>query len=690
MAARKKHRGLIYIRRSTSRQELSLPAQLEWALKEAAKLGVVVDASLADLQFMQEKGLVSYKSIRLDDGRTGADMERPGFMALQKDAVADKSISHIFIHKRDRLARPQEVTDMIQIEKKLRYAGITIWLSGKVGEPLDVGQANPVVDMELYFEYYESGEYLRKLSERVVTAQKTLAEGGFRTGGKPPYGFGRILVDSSGKTLQDLPPGRRVRQPGCHVRIVVTDPEKIKNWVMILDLRKQGWGIKRIAAHLNKLGIPSPDVGCVRKDHGIAHYVSGRWSPGTVAELCRNSAIISVQQFGRRLEGEHRRHGADGFRLLQESDRNALGKAKMVNNDPARYIVRPIGIKEQYDPLEWERLQAEIHRRGTLQRGIPRTRNPARFPLACRVIDLTDNCGSVMYGRIHGKRLIYVCGQYNRTAGAECAANAVDSEALLRFSLETIRQVIGLNGEDRQELKRLLMEQAQKEQVEPDRSLEIKRDFLQRDITQTKENLAVAQRRMTIEKDDARYQALAEEFDRIRKYLLDQEQQLHTLEQKAPTLVVDYDPDKEVAAAMSLLGEVDRITGDRDARAEINALLTRLGIRIGLNFAAAIKGKERVVRKLVNGIMVFGNNDLPVPIHGKDRVEPADGNGHDGKSANHGENGKGGEQGKNAVSENAAAGTGSEPIPAVSGVHFCERRPREGISSTKDGRGGGT
>jgi hypothetical protein len=37
--------------------------------------------------------LHSYKAIRLDDGITGGDMTRPGFLAGREDALADRSIS---------------------------------------------------------------------------------------------------------------------------------------------------------------------------------------------------------------------------------------------------------------------------------------------------------------------------------------------------------------------------------------------------------------------------------------------------------------------------------------------------------------------------------------------------------------------------------------------------------------------
>ena len=53
-----------------------------------------------------------------------------------------------------------------------------------------------------------------------------------------------------------------------------------------MELKAQrGWGIKRIARHLNARGIPSPDAGRTRTDHGVKHRVSGKWCPGTVGEL---------------------------------------------------------------------------------------------------------------------------------------------------------------------------------------------------------------------------------------------------------------------------------------------------------------------------------------------------------------------------------------------------------------------
>src|SRR5262249_897750 len=50
---RPKDRGLDYLRRSTDKQEISLPKQLEWAVAAARQHGVALDAAVADLAHMQ-------------------------------------------------------------------------------------------------------------------------------------------------------------------------------------------------------------------------------------------------------------------------------------------------------------------------------------------------------------------------------------------------------------------------------------------------------------------------------------------------------------------------------------------------------------------------------------------------------------------------------------------------------------
>ena len=180
----------------------------------------------------------------------------------------------------------------------------------KIALPRCPGVADIGDDVSVCFEYYQSGEFLNVLAGRVIAGQQKHAEAGGWNGGRPPYGFVRVLVDPQGK-VEELPPGRTVKQAGYHVSIRPQDMTKIKIWALILDLKHQGWGGKRIAHHLNKvLHIPSPDAGRIRTDYKVRHYVSGKWSHRTVLELCDNSAIIGESEWGRRSEGKHRRISA--------------------------------------------------------------------------------------------------------------------------------------------------------------------------------------------------------------------------------------------------------------------------------------------------------------------------------------------------------------------------------------------
>ena len=72
-------------------------------------------------------------------------------------------------------------------------------------------------------------------------------------------------------------------------------------WLQILAWKEEGWGYRRIARELNGRDIPSPYAGVVRVSSGVPAPVSGRWSPTTVADLCRKVRPISgdlVDGFG--------------------------------------------------------------------------------------------------------------------------------------------------------------------------------------------------------------------------------------------------------------------------------------------------------------------------------------------------------------------------------------------------------
>ena len=64
MATREKNRALTYLRRSSPGQEASLEIQINWAINEAQRHHVRLDAAHSDVKLMMEQGFNSHKGLR--------------------------------------------------------------------------------------------------------------------------------------------------------------------------------------------------------------------------------------------------------------------------------------------------------------------------------------------------------------------------------------------------------------------------------------------------------------------------------------------------------------------------------------------------------------------------------------------------------------------------------------------------
>ena len=678
MSERLKNEILVYLRRSCDLQESSLETQLKWAATEAAKYGFKLNFTQSDLDYMLANKLSRHGCVCLDDAITGADMERPGLVELIDESLSNKNISHIFVYMRDRLGRPENPVEMMVIEVQLLEAGLTLVFSDAVATPPKDGEFDLMKILEPLLAYYASGKFLKTHAQRMISTFRNLASHGHRTGGNAPHGFARYLVGPDGHKLQELPKGMLVRQAGCHVKIFPKDEFKIATWLMILELKSQGWGLKRIAAHLNSLGIPSPGAGTIRTDHGTRHVVSGKWCQNTVGELCRNRAILGIQEIGRRSEGAHRRFGPDGPRPLNDNDRLENRKPRVIKNTPDVIVSAPIGFEPKFATDRWQDIQDQMDQRSRNQRGVRRAKDPTKYPLACRVFDLTDGCGSVMYGITSGQRRLYKCGRYQSTAGAECHHNLVDAEALLRCTLRTLTQRLDQHGSS-EELCRMFLARAE---VNSDKNAFLAGKSAitaaRQLVASLSEDLKIVERRMATERDDDRYQSIAKQFDAIKSELKTAQRTLEDRE-KLNKPQEQRSPDQEVALALQFVEEFKRAASEQSARGGIPPLLETFGIRLGLNFGAAKKG-TREVRKFLGGVIAFGNKPLPVPIHGRDNRD----DGAPGHRESIGQTAK--ESADTLKSDRIAGlapitGDGSQ-APAVSG----NDRQHEGVSFTKVSR----
>jgi hypothetical protein len=78
----------------------------------------------------------------------------------------------------------------------LEAIGVMIVMSDGIIDPSITRSAALDQAAMSFFGYSESGEFSRKLSERIVLMQTQRAAEGYSTGERPPYGFGRFLCDA--------------------------------------------------------------------------------------------------------------------------------------------------------------------------------------------------------------------------------------------------------------------------------------------------------------------------------------------------------------------------------------------------------------------------------------------------------------------------------------------------------------
>ena len=543
------------------------------------------------------------RDIYLDDAISGGDLTRPGFRQFLKEAIADPTVSHVYVFKRDRLGRPQALLEMMTLEQELIASGVTLVTHDKIYTPEDLKANEMTYLIGGLIEYQEHGRFSPRLGDRIVFVQQSMAARGLSTGGRAPYGFGRALVGPDDAFVQWLEDGENIRRAGHHVRFLPHDEEKIAVWCMMLEWRAAGESCKRIAARLNGMGVPSPDAGRVRRDHGSAHRVAGKWHPNTVRDLCSNPLIAGIKEYGRRSEGRYRRVGVGGPRELEDQDLRPDGQPKLLENPEEVRVRAASGGDAKFDPDRWLALQPpKLPLEEMRRRNGQKATNPDRYPLSTRVIDLTEGCGSVMHGIPYAGKLNYVCGRYYNSGYTECSHNSVDAAAVTSMLIEALVELIHKAGGREAIRERLLakaLAEADRDAMPEEPAALV---HLRRQLATIEDDIATAERRMATEKNDARYAAIAKTFDSLVAEKASVARQIAELAAPKPVASVRATPEEQVGALMATIDDLAALAKDENANQKVRDLVLRLGIFVGLEFEEARWGK-RPVRRLRRGVI---------------------------------------------------------------------------------------
>ncbi len=598
-------RGLFYTRDSQGHSEFAPPQYVAWAQREAKRLGVEFAGVPATITAMIEHNLSIQGDLYLDYGISGNQMSRPGLDTLRRRAIEDLGVTHLFIPRRDRIARPDNPLDALSIEFELRSAGLTLVLMDQILEPLPRGKRVGLADLLTgVIDYDSSGKFRRELAEKLIHAKIKLAERGFSIGGEPVYGFRRWLVAPDGSRKRELEEGEIVKMTGHHVIWLPTAEHEMEVVRRILDLIETT-PATQVARILNDEGIASPKAGRIRRVGGVAVPNAGLWMQNTVKNIATHPLLIACWEYGRRAMGDQLRFTPSGPRTLTEGDYRPDGRPKTVMN-PIEGIIRtpaafdPVIAKERLDSI-----QQILDDRGRHLKGKARTRRDSPNPMGGRIYDL--NCGWLMYRHARRDQWGYQCGLYQNSQAKCCTHNVVGGETVTSFILGCVRQRVlapTVLAKLEARLRELAASEsgdgADRQRVEADRS---KLAALEKKIATVGRNMALAE---TAE-ERAATAGVFGEFQREAAHLRTQ------IQSHRPT-GSERSPEREVEKAMAGLNRLVDLAKLEGDQAAVGELFRQLDVRLYLRFHATKRGRQ-TINKVNGGVVTFGPTPPPLPLY---------------------------------------------------------------------------
>jgi DNA invertase Pin-like site-specific DNA recombinase len=180
---------------------------------------------------------------------------RPGLCELLQDVTGGKTeYKAILVYDVSRWGRFQDTDEAAHYEFLCKSAGIPVHYCA---ETFTNDGSLPSAIMKA-LKRVMAGEYSRELGAKVFAGQKRLAELGFKQGGPPGYGFGRMLVGPDRNPKQVLGHGERKSIATDRVILVPGPAHEIEQVQEIYKMfTADKMSFKAIARDLNRRGIPS-------------------------------------------------------------------------------------------------------------------------------------------------------------------------------------------------------------------------------------------------------------------------------------------------------------------------------------------------------------------------------------------------------------------------------------------------
>ncbi|MCZ6688077.1 MAG: recombinase family protein [Planctomycetota bacterium] len=447
-------RAVGYIRRSTDRQEQSIPDQKK-AIEEYAR----------------QQGIQVVRSF-VDDAVSGTStLRRKAFQAMIAEAQKPgRGWEAIIVYDVKRFGRTDN-DEAGYYRHILRKHGVQIHY---VTENFN---GDGTDDLLRPVKQWQARQESKDLSKVTIRGLVSRSGKGWWMGGVPPIGYDlqyenergeflfvlrhlpdrtKRLLDEKGKVTRTLSNRETLSiSKQDHACLVPGDPERVQ---VVCDIFRmyvnEGKGFKAIADTLNRKG-----TAAVRGPEWARIY-SGKWADSTVRAILMNRAYTGDMIWNRRTDARF-------YKISQGRavERDGVHEARLVPNDESEWIVVPDSheaiIRRALFEKARQRREARVGSRA--QRG----QTPvggwqgvrSRFILSGLLV--CERCGRKYQGRtawkgklrIDGSRLktfYYICGGRVRNGKTTCDASYVRQadleDAVIRALVEHYKSFLGVEG----------------------------------------------------------------------------------------------------------------------------------------------------------------------------------------------------------------------------------------------------
>ncbi|MHC4145977.1 MAG: recombinase family protein, partial [Planctomycetota bacterium] len=324
---RPKNRAVGYVRRSTDRQEQSIPDQKEALEKYAAEHGLRL------------------AKFYIDDAISGTStLGRRAFLQMIDDAQGPKRrFDVIVVYDVKRFGRVDN-DEAGYYRHILRANGVEVrYVSENFNGDTTDDLLRPV-------KQWQARQESKDLSKVTIRGLLSKSDTGCWMGGVPPHGYdlryencegefllvlrymqdgSKEVLDEDGKAVRTLARGESLSiSKRDYAKLTLSEPERVKVIKNIFKMyADQGKGYRSVADTLNRQGIPTP------RGPKWSHIYSGKWTDTTIRAILFNPIYVGDMVWNRRRDGRFHRISQG-----QAVDRENVHGARLVPNQKEDWI----------------------------------------------------------------------------------------------------------------------------------------------------------------------------------------------------------------------------------------------------------------------------------------------------------------------------------------------------------------